>query len=52
MDEDLQHPHVNVATMQKWVNLMLIILDDFKGKGHCITMDSAYMGDIMAQIGL
>ncbi len=27
------------------------LLDDFKGKGLCITMDSAYMGDIMAQIG-
>ncbi len=33
-------------TMQKWVNLMSIILDDFKGKGHCIIMDSTYMGDI------
>jgi hypothetical protein len=28
----------NVATTQKWVNLMLVILDDIKGKGHCITM--------------
>jgi hypothetical protein len=28
------------------------LLDDFKGKGLCITMDSAYMGDIMGvQIG-
>ena len=26
------------------------MLDAFKGKGHCVTMDSAYMGDIMAQI--
>jgi hypothetical protein len=42
MDEDLQHGHVNVVTMQKWVNLMSIILDDFfKGKGHCVMMDSA-----------
>jgi hypothetical protein len=30
---------------------MSIILNNFKGKGHCITMDSAYMGDIMAKIG-
>jgi hypothetical protein len=30
---------------------MSVLLNDFKGKGHCITMDSAYMGDIMAQIG-
>ena len=27
------------------------MLDNFKGKGHCVTMDSAYMGDIMALIG-
>jgi len=33
------------------VNLQSILLDAFKGKGHCVTMDSAYMGDIMAQIG-
>jgi hypothetical protein len=51
MDEDLQHLHVNIATTQKWVNLMPINLDNLKGKGHCITMDSAYMGNIMAQIG-
>ena len=50
-DEDLQSRHVNVATTQKWVNLQSILLDAFKGKGHCVTMDSAYMGDIMAQIG-
>ena len=27
------------------------MLDKFKGEGRCVTMDSAYMGDIMAQIG-
>jgi hypothetical protein len=51
MDKDLQHHHGNVMTTQKWVNLMLIILDNFKGKGHCIAMDSPHMGDIIAQIG-
>ena len=50
-DEDLQSRHENVVTTQKWVNLMDIILDEFKGNGHCATMDSAYMGDVMAQIG-
>jgi hypothetical protein len=50
-DENLQSRHENVVTTQKWVNLMDIILDEFKGKGHCVTMDSAYMGDVMAQIG-
>ena len=42
-DEDLQSRHINVATTQKWVNLMSLLLDDFKGKGHCVTMDSAYI---------
>jgi len=51
MDEDLQSRHVNVAATQKWVNLMSLLIDDFKGNGHNVTMDSAYMGDIMAQIG-
>jgi hypothetical protein len=49
-DGDLQSCHINTITMQKWVSLMLVLLDDFKGKGHCVTMESAYMGDIMAQI--
>ena len=26
------------------------MLDSFKGKCYCVTMDSAYMGDIMALI--
>lgn len=30
---------------------MSLMLDDFKGAGHCSTMDSAYMGGIMAMIG-
>jgi hypothetical protein len=50
-DDNLQSRHENVVSTQKWVNLMDIILDEFKGKGHCVTMDSAYMGDVMAQIG-
>ena len=50
-DEDLSKQHNNTATTQKWVNLFDEMLDAFKGKGHCVTMDSAYMGDIMAQIG-
>ncbi len=51
-EDDLQSLHEIVVTNQKWFNLMDIIFDDFKGKGHCITMDSAYMlGDMMAQIG-
>jgi hypothetical protein len=29
---------------------MSVILNNFKGKGHCVMMDSTYMGDIMVQI--
>jgi hypothetical protein len=50
-DTDIESCHINVPITQKWVNLMLVILDDFKGKGHCTTTDSTYMGYIIAQIG-
>ena len=50
-DEDLNRWHENTATLQKWIVLYNEMLGAFKGKGHCVTMDSAYMGDIMATIG-
>ena len=50
-DEDLNHKHCNTDKTQKWVNLYDELLDAFKGAGHCVTMDSAYMGDVMVQIG-
>ena len=50
-DEVLNTKHSNTATLQKGINLYNIMLENFKGKGHCVTMDSAYMGDIMALIG-
>ena len=28
-----------------------IMIDYFKGAGRCVTMNLAYMGDVMAQIG-
>ena len=43
--------HANTSNPQKWVNLYNLMLSPFKGKGRCVTMDSAYMSDIMAQIG-
>ena len=49
-DEDLNKAHVNTAGTQKFVNLFDDLLAAFRHKGHCVTMDSAYMGDIMAQI--
>ena len=50
-DGDLYHINNNCAMTQKWVNLYDIMLEPFKGDGCCITMDSAYMGDIMALVG-
>jgi hypothetical protein len=50
-DGDLDHINDNTFTTQKWVNLYDIMLEPFKGEGRFVTMDSAYMGDIMAQIG-
>ena len=34
--------------IQRWINLLLLMIDDYKGVGRYIAMDSAYMGDIMA----
>ena len=50
-DDDLDGIHTHTTNLQKWVNLYDLILKPFKGKGRCVTMDSAYMSDIMAQIG-
>ncbi|KAL7529127.1 hypothetical protein ACHAWF_002847 [Thalassiosira exigua] len=49
-DEDLSGTHQNTASTQKWNNLYDDMLDEFKGNGHCLTVDSTYMGDIFAQI--
>ena len=50
-DTDLSKTcQVNVVTDQKWINLYELILKPFNGNGHCVTCDSAYMGDIIAQV--
>ena len=50
-DNNLDGIHDNTSNLQNGVNLYDLILQPFKGKGRCVTMDSAYMSDIMAQIG-
>jgi hypothetical protein len=50
-DGDFDKMNKNTITTQKWVNLLSLMPDSFKNNGHCATMDSAYMGDIMAMIG-
>ena len=50
-DEDLEVKHQNTASFQKWVNFYGIMLEKIKGQGHCVTMDSAYIDDVMILIG-
>ena len=42
-DEDLKIRYYDIATLQKWVNVYDIMLDNFNEEGHCVAMDSAYM---------
>ncbi len=50
-DGNLGRQNENCMSIQKWINLLLLMIDDYKGVGRYITMDSAYMGNIMAQVG-
>jgi hypothetical protein len=50
-DGDLDKMNKKTITTQKWVNLLSLMLDSFKNNSHCVTMDSTYIGDIMAMIG-
>ena len=50
-DESLCVKRNDTVPTQKFVTLLDTFLDAFKGKGHCVTMDSAYMEDTMCQIG-
>ncbi len=50
-DGNLRMVHEKCASIQKWINLMLLMLKDYKGQGRYVTMDLAYMGDIMVQAG-
>ena len=51
MEGDFGKSNDSIITTQKWTNQLLLILDNSTYKGNCITMDSAYIGDIMAMIG-
>ena len=46
MDMNKQRPNLN--ELGKSVTLYSIMLKPFYGRGHCLVMDSAYMGDAMA----
>ena len=50
-DMDMNKQHPNLTELGKSVTLYSIMLKPFFGRGHCLVMDSAYMGDSMALIG-
>jgi len=50
-DGNLDKANDNTIITQKFVNLLSLMLGSFKNNGHCVTMDSANTGDIMAMIG-
>jgi hypothetical protein len=50
-DEDINIYNEHTATKLKMVSLYDLMLDPFKGVGHCVVMDSAYMEDAMCQVG-
>jgi hypothetical protein len=50
-DEDINiHFNEHTATKLKMVSLYDLMLNPFKHVGHCVVMDSAYMGDTMCQV--
>ena len=50
-DQDINVHNVHTVTKLKMVSLYNFMLESFKHKGHCVVMDSAYMGDAMCQVG-
>ena len=50
-DQDMDVHNPQTATILKMVSLYDIMLDPFKLQGHCVVVDSAYMGNAMAQVG-
>ena len=50
-DGDLNRTTENTGTTQKFINLLEEFLDPwFVGRGCCVTMDSAYMGELLAMV--
>jgi len=50
-DGNLVMRHENCETIQKWINLMSKMIDEYKNAGRFVTMDSAYMGDMKMKAG-
>jgi hypothetical protein len=50
-DDDINRRNEHTATHLKTVSLFDFMLESFKGKGHSVVMDSAYMSDAMCLVG-
>ena len=49
-DQDINVHNEHTVTKLKMVSLYNFMLESFKGKGHCVVMDSAYMGDAQCHV--
>jgi hypothetical protein len=49
--QDINRRNPHTTTRLKMVSLFDFMLDSFKGKGHYVVMDSAYMSDAMGLVG-
>ena len=49
-DADLNKKTSTTGTVQKFINLLDLFLEDFKGCGCHVVCDSAYMGELLAMV--
>jgi hypothetical protein len=50
-DQDINRRNPHTTTRLKMVSFFDFMLHSFKGKEHCVVMDSAYMSDAMCLVG-
>jgi hypothetical protein len=50
-DQDINRKNPHTVTRLKMVSLFDFMLHAYKGKGHCVVMDAAYMSDAMCLVG-
>ncbi|MGK3756585.1 MAG: hypothetical protein ACI8RD_008899 [Bacillariaceae sp.] len=51
-DDDINRRNEYTATHLKTASLFDFMLESFKGKGHSVVMDTAYISDAMCLVGL
>ena len=50
-DADINVHNSHTITELRIVSLYDLMVHPFKAKGHCVVMDSAYMGNVICQVG-